>query len=221
MADARRNFVAAFHFMPGHGVVDHHHLFRRHAVAFDDGLAGQAAHGHHQVGGQQARALDGRHLLIDVFAAAVVFRGVNVGHQGFAGQGLGQHARRIGHPVMDVDHVVAFAHGDGRGQTAEAAYFAHQVRAVAALELKGEGRAGPSAQIRAAGRAGQPVQGFGVALRGDIWGKRAGHGHETDVVLPDVLSGTGHALRRLFADGRARGRLQPQETVPPARADTR
>ena len=50
-------------------------------------------HGHHHIGGVEPGALDARHLLVDVHAAAVVFRGVDVRHQRFARKRPCHHAR--------------------------------------------------------------------------------------------------------------------------------
>lgn len=73
-----RHKVVTLGLVPGHGIVHHHDLFGRHTISLDNGIAGRTAHGHYHIGGVEPGALDARHLLVDVYAAAVVFRGVDV-----------------------------------------------------------------------------------------------------------------------------------------------
>ena len=60
---------------------------------------------------------------------------MDVSDQRLAGDLLDEDSRRIGHPVVHVDHVEFFFARDLRGREAVAVYFGHQILPVTAVDF--------------------------------------------------------------------------------------
>ena len=94
------------------------------------------AHRHHAIRRLKARALDARHVPVHIVAAPVVLQRVDMRHKRLSRQLADKDARRIGHPVVDVDDVETRLPGNGHRRASVAIDLAHEIRAVAAVQTQ-------------------------------------------------------------------------------------
>ena len=113
-------------------VVDHLDLVGIDVVARGQNVLGQIADRDDAGRGVESGPLDVVDALMDVLAAAVKLGGVNVYYERLARQLGHGHPRRVGHPVVCVDHFERFVASEHRGQAGVVLNFAEHVAAVLA-----------------------------------------------------------------------------------------
>ena len=95
-------------------VINHLDLLARHTVTVHDHIPRILAHRDHPVRRVHTGSLDLVDLLVDMLAAAVKFRRMNLNHQRFAAHRRRRHPRRKSHPVVGMDHVETLTHRQPR-----------------------------------------------------------------------------------------------------------